>query len=220
MLTFPQPEPSKKKRKPGFNSKTVCLTDYDVVEELEANAQEKLIKEQEKNDRRIERDRKKKERAQKKQEMERRKKERERIRALKKKEAEKKKEEKLKKKGQKKKKAPHDEDIIRKLKSLTISSESESEAECPKCGLIYGEDEGMTWICCDRCNTWFDLECAGCYKKDIPDEFVCDINLPWNLLLLYKLTLEFAVTKLISICDVQMCNWDLLLPNVMFKCVY
>ena len=66
VLLLPPPKPSKKKRKPGVNTKAVCLTDADVVKTLEAEAEEKLLKEQEQNTRRIERERKKKEREQKK----------------------------------------------------------------------------------------------------------------------------------------------------------
>jgi len=56
---------------------------------------------------------------------------------------------------------------------LVILSDTESEAECPKCGLVYGNDEA-TWICCDRCNTWYDVECAGVSENEIPDDYICE----------------------------------------------
>lgn len=38
-------------------------------------------------------------------------------------------------------------------------SNSGSEAECPNCEFIYGEDDSL-WICCAECSTWFVwLEC-------------------------------------------------------------
>ena len=56
---------------------------------------------------------------------------------------------------------------------LNICSESsESEAECPKCALIYGETQDI-WICCNLCETWFDLRCANVSKNNIPEEFYC-----------------------------------------------
>ena len=33
----------------------------------------------------------------------------------------------------------------------------ESEAECPKCGLVYGDGDNGLWICCDKCDTWYTL---------------------------------------------------------------
>ena len=35
--------------------------------------------------------------------------------------------------------------------SLFKELNNESEAECPKCGHVYGEDDSI-WICCDGCN--------------------------------------------------------------------
>ena len=37
-------------------------------------------------------------------------------------------------------------------KQLSTESEDESDAQCPKCGLLYGEDDSM-WVCCDGCST-------------------------------------------------------------------
>lgn len=49
---------------------------------------------------------------------------------------------------------------------------SESEAECPKCGLVYCDSDIM-WIHCDSCGTWFDIECAGLTGDEIPDKYYC-----------------------------------------------
>ena len=58
------------------------------------------------------------------------------------------------------------------LQNISLSS-SESEAECPDCGLVYGEDES-TWIQCDSCGVWRDLVCAGVSSvSDIPEMFCC-----------------------------------------------
>lgn len=183
VLLLPQPKPSKKKRKPGVNTKAVCLTDADVVKTLEAEAEEKLLKEQEQNTRRIERERKKKEREQKKLEAERKKKEKKCMREAKKQEAEKRAREQRRRqqterqpKGTRTTRATArsgDLGLCGDFDKLVISSDTESEAECPKCGLVYGDDEA-TWICCDRCNTWYDVECAGVSENEIPDDYICE----------------------------------------------
>lgn len=67
--------------------------------------------------------------------------------------------------------------LIQQLESLSFSPltspiasqderETESEAECPKCGLIYGEDDSL-WIQCDSCELWWDFECIGPDSKNI-----------------------------------------------------
>jgi len=59
---------------------------------------------------------------------------------------------------------------------LSISTDndenSDSEAECPKCGLIYGESS-IKWIYCNHCNTWMDISCASVSKSNIPEEYYC-----------------------------------------------
>ena len=65
-------------------------------------------------------------------------------------------------------------DVEDQLQGLSIEGESEeSEAECPKCGLVYGEDTSM-WIQCDACNVWYNLECTNVNKDKIPDFFNCE----------------------------------------------
>ena len=68
------------------------------------------------------------------------------------------------------------------LESLSLidkAGESDSEAECPNCGLVYGDDES-TWIQCDGCGLWWDLKCSGISdSENIPDVFFCaTCNLP------------------------------------------
>ena len=53
-------------------------------------------------------------------------------------------------------------------------SNTESEAECPKCGLVYGEDDSV-WIQCDNCGLWWDMKCSGVSDvENIPDIFCCE----------------------------------------------
>ena len=62
---------------------------------------------------------------------------------------------------------------IEDIEMLKICSDTEeSEAECPKCGLLYGETSEQ-WICCDGCDTWLDLQCANISNNNIPDEYYC-----------------------------------------------
>ena len=41
LLALPQPKITKKKRKPGFNQKAVCITDDKVLQDLEEKKEEK-----------------------------------------------------------------------------------------------------------------------------------------------------------------------------------
>ena len=56
LLTLPQPKVTKKKRKQGFNEKAVCITDDDVLKELEKEKEEKEQKKEETIAKRIERE--------------------------------------------------------------------------------------------------------------------------------------------------------------------
>ena len=61
------------------------------------------------------------------------------------------------------------------LQGLTVDDEGEeSEAECPKCGLVYGEDNSV-WIQCDSCGLWYDLKCTNVNHDNIPEAFSCEI---------------------------------------------
>ena len=61
---------------------------------------------------------------------------------------------------------------LQKLSLSDSTSETESEAECPMCGLIYGAgDDDSTWMQCDCCKLRRYLECAG--VSDIPEFFSC-----------------------------------------------
>ena len=38
---------------------------------------------------------------------------------------------------------------------------SESDAECPICGLTFLEDDSDSpWVCCDGCQSWLDFKCT------------------------------------------------------------
>ena len=66
-------------------------------------------------------------------------------------------------------------DILKtRLHALCLSdSTSESEDECPECGVVYGDDDGSTWIKCDTCNVWWDIPCTGVREPELPDSFSC-----------------------------------------------
>lgn len=51
---------------------------------------------------------------------------------------------------------------------------SESSFVCPSCGQLYSEDEDELWICCDKCDQWYDLKCTGLKSKArVPKLFYC-----------------------------------------------
>ena len=66
----------------------------------------------------------------------------------------------------------------RKLTKERRKGKEEVEAEetvCPKCGKVYGEDSTLQWICCDTCDTWYDIKCTSVkHESCIPDNFYCD----------------------------------------------
>ena len=155
VLSLPRPKQSAKNRKPGFNSQAVCLTDDSIIQELEDKAEAKCHREEKKEARRIERDHKRKEREKKREEQEQK-------AAQKKNEREQKHAEKTSKKGR----------TGRHAESKEITSDSESEAECPVYGHAYGDSDSV-WICCDSCNKWFHVKCTVFSENDIPDEYVC-----------------------------------------------
>ena len=67
------------------------------------------------------------------------------------------------KKGTRKKNQP--KALVAELDQLCIdvdSSDSELTATCPSCGgLVFDEDKDETWICCDKCDLWYDLKCSN-----------------------------------------------------------
>ena len=78
-------------------------------------------------------------------------------------------------------------DLSGDFNKLSISSDTESDAECPNCELMYSEDEAITWIHCDQCNTWFDLGCAGISADDIPSVF--SVKTAYRRCLIHRYTL-------------------------------
>ena len=77
------------------------------------------------------------------------------------------------------------------------SSEAESDTVCPKCGLVYSDSGGL-WVCCDRCNQWFDVKCTNIFLSFI---IVLVTNLKVMHTMTYSCTNDFVVSSLILICD-------------------
>lgn len=168
ILTLPKPIAPKRKRRQAINAKAQCITDTEVVQKLKAKQQEKIQKEKEKEVRKLERQRKKEDKEEKKQK---------KKLPQKKRQASQKKRGEVRRRSQKK--------VIEQFKSLSLIDETanttgtDSEAECPNCGLVYGDDES-TWIQCDGCGFWWDLKCSGiCDSESVPDVYLCaTCNLP------------------------------------------
>ena len=59
---------------------------------------------------------------------------------------------------------------------LGSECESQSDCECPVCGEHFG-DRSATWIQCNECEEWYDVECAGISSEcaeELPDDYICD----------------------------------------------
>ena len=54
----------------------------------------------------------------------------------------------------------------------TAEESSEEDTMCPNCGLMYSADDGIL-ICCDGCDSWYDLKCTNIRGRNIPDTFYC-----------------------------------------------
>ena len=162
VLTLPEislSKPSKRKRKPALNSKSVLVTDTDVYEGLKQKEHEKVEKEAMKKDGTEKTTEERRERT-----------EKERNGTMKERKGAAKERSKQQKRGRKKenKVQSKERDILKSFEAIAISDEqnttsSDSEAQCPKCGLLYGEDESL-WICCDGCNSWYDLKAHKCVR--------------------------------------------------------
>lgn len=182
--------PTKRKRKAAINTgKTVMLTDTDVIEGLKQKEREKAEKEELKVAKQLEREEKRQHKREEKaaKELKRKEKQQERDQAKEQKKnarEQRKKDSQSTSEGKTKRvtRAQSEKTTISNFKALTLvdnehsdisdSSDAESEAQCPKCGLVFGEDDSV-WICCDSCNTWYDLKCASVDSEDVPDIYCC-----------------------------------------------
>ena len=155
LLVLPKPN-SKSQKKGGrnaFNSKTVCITDSKVLEELKAKEVEKADVEEKKRMKMVERAKKKK---------------------LKEREKERRREKKTSKAANRKNNQTQ-ENVVKKLASLSLGDERD-DAQCPLCGLLYMNDKpGDPWICCDKCNEWYCFKCSGIKYNDVNEEFYCKL---------------------------------------------
>lgn len=188
----------KERKKTGLNTnKTVCITEDGVLEKLKEDKQLKAEAERAKEVKRFERQQKKKAREEEKKAAkklrEEKKLEKEIAKKLKDRQRSTRKSTRLRGKGsaavesesgdrpvavesesdQESEDEPSIVDPFAKIQlDRSDSSETESDAVCPKCGLIYSESGGL-WVNCDKCGHWYDLKCANLKKKSIPDYFYC-----------------------------------------------
>ena len=138
ILMFPKPRLSRK-RKSALTSKAVTITDCEVLAEIKKKKEEKTKKEAEKEAWKVKREQKKKEReadkAARKNEVWKRKEAREAAKEA------------IKVKGHTKDRG----NIEKAIEKLTLSeqSDSESDAQCSKCGLTFQDGSNSVWVCCD-----------------------------------------------------------------------
>jgi len=166
LLVLPKPQKSKSTRgRKAINSKCVCVTEDEVLDQLKTKEAEKLETEGKKRLKQTERAKKKEEREARRKETQRKKQERKVSRT----------------KGaatsmtRKTRAKPTEENDVKDLLlnlnlSQSDSDDEEDDAVCPTCGLFYKHDKsGDDWICCDKCNEWYCFKCSA--QDHIPDEF-------------------------------------------------
>lgn len=63
---------------------------------------------------------------------------------------------------------------MKQISWTCVQSEDSDEAVCSKYGMLYSSDSNL-WVCCDECEQWYDLKCAGIRsKRAIPEIYICD----------------------------------------------
>lgn len=183
LLVLPEPKTSKKRRqKKAINNQAVCITNIEVLEKMKFEEAAKIEEQKLKEEKKLERARKKVEREEKKKKklLEREEMRREREEKRRNKELERMRKQDLKMKGNEgheprltKSRGKQLHDLMETLRIESSASDDDS-AICPKCGLVYPDDGGF-WICCDVCNSWYNIECTGIKsKKQVPDIYCCE----------------------------------------------
>ena len=128
LLVLPKPnsKSQKKKGRSALNSKGICITDPEILEDLKKKEAEKADLAEQKKVRMIERAKKKEQ------------KEREKERSRREKLAS--------KTAARKKDLTQEIGVIQKLTNLNLSGDEEDEAQCPLCELLYKDDKsGDSW---------------------------------------------------------------------------
>ena len=147
ILVLPEPsgEASRRKRKPALNSKAICISDDEVLQELKDKEAQKLEAKHEQVKKRVER----------KERMRRRLEEKERKKRV----GNGRKAEKVESKSNR--------PIEELLQDLDVSDD---DVECPKCHL----DTPGEWISCDHCEIWYHIDCTTVSSDSIPQTWFCE----------------------------------------------
>ena len=188
VLSLPRPKSPKRKRRAAVNSKAVCITDTEILEEMKIKEAKKLEAEQEMGMRKLEREKKRQERelinAQKeerKKQKAREKEEKERDKVQRRIEKEQKRREKKTATSRRKPKTTVDaldvDEVTSLFPDMDVNDGSESEdtvTVCPKCGMIYGDDSNVLWFCCDGCDAWLNIQCTDVSRNNIPESYYCE----------------------------------------------
>ena len=80
---------------------------------------------------------------------------------------------------QKNRRAHENKTVVELLSKRNLSDEEsggfetdESDAVCPKCGVLYSTDRKNKWVGCDRCGAWYHVKCTHLKeKRKLPEDF-------------------------------------------------
>ena len=147
------PEPRKAGRRiRGVNSKAVCVTELEFIEEIKSKEEKKKADVELKFEKKKERESKKAERD-------------EEVRGTAKEE----------KKEQSKMEKLKLKDIESQMSVVKLDQESDEDdvAICFSCGIVSTAVDDL-WAQCDTCEEWYDFKCTSIKsKRSIPDVYIC-----------------------------------------------
>ena len=76
------------------------------------------------------------------------------------------------------------EDVGSDFEQLTVVHDN-SDGECPIFGKLFSEE--CLWVCCDKCQQWYDIQCPKLSRRNSPDNGLVVINVNNSMMLVWSL---------------------------------
>ena len=62
------------------------------------------------------------------------------------------------------------EELVEDFEQLIVTHDSD-DGECNGCGRSFADE--CCWVCCDKCDKWYDADCQNLVKENIPESYIC-----------------------------------------------